>query len=85
MNKTDSPSGPLQHIVSWMLCKMAGHRYRVLRRMNAGSRKVGCDRCGGAWGMHDATRSFVPWDADLEACYAPGGPLREPHDQPANA
>jgi hypothetical protein len=27
--------------------------------------------------MHDGTRSFVPWDAELEALYAPGGVLEE--------
>lgn len=26
-------------------------------------------------GMHDRTRTFVPWDSELEAMYAPGGPL----------
>ena len=43
--------------------------------MNPGARKVGCDRCGAVWGMHDRTRTFVPWDSELEAMYAPGGPL----------
>ena len=32
--------------------------------------------------MHDATRSFVQWDSDLESLYAPGGFLNE---EPSNA
>ena len=38
-------------------------------------KRQGCDRCGAVWGMHDRTRTFVPWDSELEAMYAPGGPL----------
>ena len=71
--------GPLERTVRRLACMVAGHQYRVLRRMNPGARKVGCDRCGCAWGMHDATRAFVPWDDELEAAYAPGGPLDPAH------
>lgn len=60
-----------------LVCAVIGHQYRVLRRMNPGARKVGCDRCGCTWGMHDATRSFVPWDGELEALYAPDGMLAQ--------
>lgn len=58
-----------------LICLLIGHEYRVVRRMNPGARKVTCDRCHKAWGMHDPTRSFVPWDSQLESMYAPGGPL----------
>lgn len=71
--------GPLERTVMRLACMLAGHKYRVLRRMNPGARKVGCDRCGATWGMHDATRAFVPWDDELEAMYAPGGPLDPAH------
>ena len=71
--------GPLERTVRRLACLAVGHQYRVLRRMNPGARKVGCDRCGCAWGMHDETRAFVPWDSDLEALYAPGGPLDPAH------
>ena len=46
-----------------------GHKYVVLRVFSAGSRQVGCTRCNRKWGMHDDTRSFVDWDADLEQMY----------------
>lgn len=60
---------------AWLACSIFGHQYRVLRVMNKGARKIGCNRCGKSWGMHDPTRTLVPWDAELEAMYAPGGPL----------
>lgn len=72
----------LNQLARWIRCiscKLVGHQYRVLRRMNTGARKVGCDRCGAVWGMHDQTRSFVPWDDELEAMYAPGGLLDPNH------
>ena len=69
-----------------LICAVIGHQYRVLRRMNPGARKVGCDRCGCTWGMHDATRSFVPWDGELEALYAPDGMLAQTlRNPPSNA
>ena len=71
----DAASYPLERGVRRLACMLVGHQYRVLRRMNPGARKVGCDRCGAVWGMHDRTRTFVPWDSELEAMYAPGGPL----------
>lgn len=67
--------GRIAHAVRWIACMVVGHQYRVLRRMNPGARKVGCDRCGFTWAMHDRTRAFVPWDSEFEAMYAPGGPL----------
>jgi len=60
-----------------LICAVLGHRYVVERVMNHGARKVGCTRCGKHWAMHDATRSFVPWDGEFEALYAPGGILAE--------
>jgi len=56
-------------------CLIGRHAFFVQRRMNPGARKVGCHRCGKTWAMHDRTRAFVPWDSEIEAMYAPGGPL----------
>ena len=58
-----------------LICAVFGHRYVVERVLNLGARKVGCTRCGKHWAMHDGTRSFLPWDGEFEALYAPGGPL----------
>lgn len=69
-----------------LFCAALGHLYVVERVLNHGARKIGCTRCGKHWGMHDTTRSFVPWDGDLEALYAPGGILAEAeNDAPSNA
>lgn len=71
MNWSEHVMAAVRRLVCWL----TSHEYRVTRRMNKGARKLVCDRCGGAWGMHDATQTVVPWDAELEALYAPGGPL----------
>ena len=60
-----------------LICAVFGHRYVVARVLNRGARKVCCTRCKKNWAMHDGTRSFVPWDADFEALYAPDGALAE--------
>lgn len=69
-----------------LFCAALGHRYVVERVLNHGARKVGCTRCGRHWAMHDGTRSFVQWDGEFEALYAPGGILAEAEkDAPSNA
>lgn len=69
-----------------LFCAALGHRYVVERVLNHGARKVGCTRCGRHWAMHDGTRSFVQWDGEFEALYAPGGILAEvAKDAPSNA
>lgn len=67
-----------------LLCAVLGHRYVVERVMNHGARKVGCTLCDRHWAMHDGTRSFVQWDGEFEALYAPGGILAS-DDVPSNA
>jgi len=74
MTTTDQQR-PLERLVMRLLCACMGHRYFVARRLGVGARKVRCERCKKAWAMHDETLSFVPWDADFEALYAPGGLL----------
>lgn len=56
-------------MIERILCALLGHRYVVQRVFSPGSRQVGCTRCRRQWGMHDATRSFVPWDGELEDMY----------------
>lgn len=53
-----------------LLCYILGHRYYIIQEFNCESRKVGCHRCHATWAMHDPTRSFLPWDADLDELYA---------------
>lgn len=65
---------PLERIVRLLACKLAGHQYTVAREFGS-ARKVTCSRCRAAWAMHDDSRSFLPWDSEFEAMYAPGGML----------
>lgn len=60
-----------------LVCAIAGHRYVIERVLNERARKVGCTRCHRSWAMHDPTQTFVPWDGEFEALYAPGGALWE--------
>lgn len=53
-----------------IICRIIGHKYRLLRRFSAVERKISCDRCGRTWGMHDTARALVPWDSDLDALHA---------------
>jgi hypothetical protein len=64
-------------VIERLICAIFGHRYALQRVLNRRARKVGCTRCARAWGMHDPTRSLVPWDAEFEAMYAPGGALHD--------
>jgi hypothetical protein len=52
-----------------LYCWLFGHRYEVWQHFHAGSRRVICNHCGGDFGMHDETRSFVRWDSQLEDMY----------------
>lgn len=63
-----------------LICAAIGHRYVVERVLNHGARKIGCTRCGKQWAMHDGTRSFVPWNGEFDALYAPGEILTEASD-----
>lgn len=56
-------------MIERILCALLGHRYVVQRVFSPSSRQVGCTRCRCQWGMHDPTRSFVPWDGGLEDMY----------------
>ena len=56
-------------MIERLLCAVLSHKYIVQRVFSATSRQVGCTRCGREWGMHDTTRSLIPWDGDLEDMY----------------
>lgn len=62
-------------MIERLICAVFGHRYVIERVLNTGARKVGCTRCNKHWGMHDATRSFVEWDDELEEMYSAHGIL----------
>lgn len=61
-------------MIERLLCAIFGHKYVVMREFGT-SRKVGCTRCASQWGMHDATRSFIKWDGELEEMYRVQGKM----------
>lgn len=59
-----------------LLCLILGHRYFLIERYSSTTRKVGCHRCGTAWGMSDTAQALVEWDGELEeACLILRGDL----------
>lgn len=63
----------MSNMFNRFICAIFGHKYVVERVLNYRARKVSCTRCKRSWAMHDPTRSFLPWDGEFEALYAPGG------------
>lgn len=61
------------NFIQRLICAIAGHRYVVERNLSPNARKVGCIRCNSSWAMHDPTKTFVPWDAEFDEFYKPGG------------
>jgi len=53
-----------------IICKIFGHKYRVSKVFSPYERKVTCDRCNQAWGMNDSIRMFIPWDGELESMHS---------------
>lgn len=58
-----------KQMIERIFCALLGHKYVVQRVFNSTSRQLGCTRCFREWGMHDPTKSLVPWDKDLEQFY----------------
>lgn len=56
----------------WMhvvLCALCFHDYICIQTFTVTQRRIGCRYCRKTWGMHDATKSLIPWDAELEEMY----------------
>jgi Prophage protein (DUF1660) len=64
-------------MIERMFCALLGHKYVVQKVFSSTSRKLGCTRCFREWGMHDPTKSLVPWDKDLKEFYRFMGQLNE--------
>lgn len=58
-----------------MLCLFFGHKLQIHTILNEGARKLVCVRCNSKFAMHDATKSVIPWDSELEELYKEGGIL----------
>lgn len=63
-----------------MLCKLLGHKYIIVEQLSSSAKKIGCSECDKKWAMHAPTKSFLEWDEELAALYAPGGLLSQPHE-----
>lgn len=52
-----------------LICGVFGHELYVQRIFSDTSRKIGCSRCGGSWGMNDCVRMVLPWDGTFVELY----------------
>lgn len=58
-----------------IVCRVRGHKYRVVQEFSPWSRRVQCPFCGGDWGMNDNARAMVDWSLELAAFYEEFGHL----------
>ncbi len=52
------------------VCRIAGHKYRVLQTFSLDTRRVGCNRCAGDWAMNDRLQVLVKWDSSFARIYS---------------
>ena len=58
-----------------LMCAVTGHIYVLEQKLGGGAEKVACYRCKSLWAVYAPTMAVIPWDAEFEALYSPGGAL----------
>lgn len=48
-----------------LICKIFGHRYRILRNVSPTIQELKCDRCKTEFGMNHDARVILPMDDEL--------------------
>ena len=52
--------------LKYRICMILGHRLRVVGHAGFGGRKLKYTRYKRFYAIHDPTKTFVPWDFELE-------------------
>lgn len=65
----------MNKLLQRLRCWFDQHDLRVARRLGPFSEKVHCDACDKDFAVNHSTETMLPWDAEFEALYAPGGIL----------
>ncbi len=52
-----------------LICRLLGHKYRIIKEYSPEIRKLKCARCGCIFGMHDGVHALVLWDRDMESAH----------------
>lgn len=58
----------IEKFANWLACLLFWHVLFIWQEFR-GSRRVVCGCCRKSWGMHDETKSFIPWSGELEEMY----------------
>jgi hypothetical protein len=53
-----------------IICRIFGHRYRLLRKVTHSIREIECKRCKAQFGMSDEHRAILPLDSELRRAHS---------------
>ena len=53
-----------------ILCKLLGHKYKLLRKISNTIVEVKCDRCKAEFGMNSDVKSILPLDGELQTLHS---------------
>jgi len=53
---------------SGVICKIFGHKYKLIRDITPYLREIECENCKKEFGMHDELRCVLPLDDELRSC-----------------
>lgn len=51
------------------VCRLLGHKYKVVRNYTPAERRICCTRCGEQFAMNDRVQTLLPWDSDFAEMY----------------
>ena len=52
-----------------IICKILGHKYKLLRKISNTIVEVKCARCNSEFGMNSDTQSILPLDGELKTLH----------------
>ena len=53
-----------------LICKILGHKYKLLRKISNTIVEVKCDRCKSEFGMNSDIESILPLDGELKTLHS---------------
>lgn len=56
-------------IIKYLLCRLFGHRYKILRKISTSITEVECTRCEKQFGMNHKLKVLLPLDDELRRAH----------------
>jgi phage FluMu protein Com len=53
-----------------IICKISGHKYKLLRKISNTIVEVKCDRCKNEFGMNSDAQTILPLDGELKTLHS---------------